>query len=259
MKADGEDVSVITAQVNDGQGRMVPTANNVITFEITGPGKIIGVGNGDPSSPEPDRYVESVSSLPLTNWRMKVVDSATNLAEVAFDFDDTRWQTAFDGRRSNTNQPAQTTVYRADFKGPQNAGGVSFALVLRSLSEPQSVYLNGQPIAGNVSPDSADLEINLAANAFRPGKNVIAIVAAAARERRGNRGEQDGSQGSPGLVRMTIPPAPWKRSLFSGLAQVIVQSTGQPGEITLTAKSQGVADGVMKLPAQPAALRAALR
>jgi beta-galactosidase len=120
------------------------------------------------------------------------------------------------------------------------------------------VYLNGQPIAGNVSHEAADLEINLAADALRPGKNVIAIVAATTRERRGNRGDQDDRQGSPGLVRMTIPSAPWKRSLFNGLAQVIVQSTGQPGEITLTAKSQGVADGVMKLPAQPAASRAAL-
>jgi beta-galactosidase len=189
---------------------------------------------------------------------MKVVDSATNLAEVTFDLDDTSWPTAFDGRRADTNQPAQTTVYRAEFNGPQNARGASFALALRSLGVPQSVYLNGQPIAKDVLRDSADQEINLSADAVRPGKNVIAIVAAA-QERRGNRSEQDGRQGSPGLVRMTIPPTPWKRSLFSGLAQVIVQSTSQPGEITLVAKSPGVADGVLKLQAQPSASRAELR
>jgi beta-galactosidase len=260
LKADGEDVSVTTVQVNDAQNRMVPTANNVITFDITGPGKIIGVGNGDPSAHEPDQYVESVSSLPLTRWRMKAVDSATNLAEVAFDFDDTSWQTAFDGRRGehhdDTNQPTRTTVYRADFNGPQDTGGTSLKLVLRNLGEQQSVYLNGQRIAEDVSRESADREIDLAADTFRPGKNMIAIVVAGVQ---GNRGGQDGSQGSPGLVRMTIPPAPWKRSLFNGLAQVIVQSTGQPGEITLTAKSQGVADGLMKLQEQPAASRAELR
>ena len=260
MKADGEDVSVVTVQANDTQGRMVPTANNLVTFEISGPGKIIGVGNGDPSSQEPDQYVESVSSLPLTHWRMKAVDSATNLAEVALDFDDADWPTAFDERsgkrRGDTNEPAHTTVYRAEFQAPQETAGASFTLVLRSLGESQSVYLNGRPIAENVSRDSADLEIKLPADALRPGKNVVAIAAESLRE---NRGRQDGGHGSPGLVRVTIPPAPWKRSLFSGLAQVIVQSTGQHGEITLTAKSPGVADGVMKLPAQPAVARAALR
>ena len=64
MKADGEDVSVITVQVNDVQQRKVPNANNEITFKISGPGKIIGVGNGDPSSHELDKFVESVRSAP---------------------------------------------------------------------------------------------------------------------------------------------------------------------------------------------------
>ena len=54
LQANSEDVSVITVQVADAQGWMVPTADSNITFELTGPGKIIGVGNGDPSSHEPD-------------------------------------------------------------------------------------------------------------------------------------------------------------------------------------------------------------
>jgi beta-galactosidase len=265
IKADGEDVSVITAQVNDAQGRMVPTAGNAITFEIAGPGKIIGVGNGDPSSHEPDHFVESVTSLPLTGWRSKAVDSMTNGSDVAFDIDDTNWQTAFggrgagSGRRGNTNQPTQTTVYRGSFDLPQNAKGATLTLALRSLGEQQSVYLNGQPVAENVSRENASREINLAADALRPGKNVIAIVATPPQGGRGNRGGARGNQGNPGLVRITTVPDNWKRSLFSGLAQVIVQSTGQPGEITLIAKSQGVADGVLKLQAEPAALRAAIR
>jgi beta-galactosidase len=52
-----------------------------------------------------------------------------------------------------------------------------------------------------------------------------------------------------------MPAGNWKRSLFSGLAQVIVRSTGQPGEITLTAKSPGLTDGVLKLQAEQAAWR----
>jgi beta-galactosidase len=106
IRADGEDLAVVTVQINDRHGRMVPTAVNGITFEIAGPARIIGVGNGDPSSHEPDQSR--------------------------------------------------------------------------------------------------------------------------------------------------------KRSLFSGLAQVLVQSTGKPGEITLIAKAEGVADGILKIPAQPGVRRASL-
>ena len=54
IAADGEDVSLIAVEVQDGQGRVVPTAGNEITFRITGNGRLIGVGNGDPSSHESD-------------------------------------------------------------------------------------------------------------------------------------------------------------------------------------------------------------
>jgi len=52
--ADGADVAVVVAAVVDAEGRTVPTASNAITFEVTGPGKLLGVGNGDPSSHESD-------------------------------------------------------------------------------------------------------------------------------------------------------------------------------------------------------------
>jgi len=55
LAADGTDVAVFTVQVADAKRRMVPTADSAISFTITGPGKIIGVGNGDPSSHEPDK------------------------------------------------------------------------------------------------------------------------------------------------------------------------------------------------------------
>jgi beta-galactosidase len=96
---------------------------------------------------------------------------------------------------------------------------------------------------------------------LRTGKNVIAIVAMPAQDGRGNRGGGGGGRGnagSPGQVLVTTSPGDWKRSLFSGLAQIIVQSTGQPGEITLTAKARGVTDGVLKIQAQPAVLRPAV-
>jgi beta-galactosidase len=55
IAADGEDLSVVVAQIVDSQGRVVPTAADDVTFTVSGPGRVIGVGNGDPSSHEPDR------------------------------------------------------------------------------------------------------------------------------------------------------------------------------------------------------------
>ena len=55
IDANGEDVSVIRVEVLDKQGRHVPTADNQISFKISGDGKFLGAGNGDPNCLEPDR------------------------------------------------------------------------------------------------------------------------------------------------------------------------------------------------------------
>ena len=55
INADGEDVSLVKVSILDAQGRMVPTAGNEVQFSLDGPGEIIGVGNGDPSSHEADK------------------------------------------------------------------------------------------------------------------------------------------------------------------------------------------------------------
>jgi beta-galactosidase len=45
---------MVAAEVVDAQGRAVPTADQEIVFAVTS-GRLIGVGNGDPSSHEPDK------------------------------------------------------------------------------------------------------------------------------------------------------------------------------------------------------------
>lgn len=48
ISADQRDVSQITVQILDDQGRIVPTADNQVSFEIQGPGKLIATDNGNP-------------------------------------------------------------------------------------------------------------------------------------------------------------------------------------------------------------------
>jgi beta-galactosidase len=54
LSADGEDVAMFAVEVRDAQGRAVPTADNQVSFRISGEGKVIGAGNGDPTNHEPD-------------------------------------------------------------------------------------------------------------------------------------------------------------------------------------------------------------
>ena len=49
LKADGLDVAVVTVEVHDAKGRVVPDACPVLKLRLQGEGHILGVGNGNPS------------------------------------------------------------------------------------------------------------------------------------------------------------------------------------------------------------------
>jgi len=55
VSADGEDVAMFAVEVRDAQGRVAPNADNQVTFRVSGQGKLIGTGNGDPTNHESDK------------------------------------------------------------------------------------------------------------------------------------------------------------------------------------------------------------
>jgi beta-galactosidase len=55
IAGDGRDAMPVTVEALDADGRPVPTANLPVEFELTGPGAIIGLGNGDPNNHEPEK------------------------------------------------------------------------------------------------------------------------------------------------------------------------------------------------------------
>jgi beta-galactosidase len=55
IRADGRDALPVAVEIIDAQGRVVPVADNEVSFSIEGAGSILGVGNGNPSSHEPDK------------------------------------------------------------------------------------------------------------------------------------------------------------------------------------------------------------
>lgn len=84
--ADGKDATVLNITVLDREGREVPDADNLIRFSIEGDGKIIGVGNGDPSSHEPDKCADGAWQRTLFNGKCQVIiQSGTKPGMVKFD------------------------------------------------------------------------------------------------------------------------------------------------------------------------------
>ncbi len=76
LLADGKDAAVINISVVDRNGREVPDAGNLIRFRLSGAGKIIGVGNGDPSSHEPDKCNDTAWQRSLFSGKCQVIVQA---------------------------------------------------------------------------------------------------------------------------------------------------------------------------------------
>ena len=55
LLADGTSTALLTARVVDANGILVSSAAHQLSFELSGPGRLVGLGNGDPNSHEPDK------------------------------------------------------------------------------------------------------------------------------------------------------------------------------------------------------------
>jgi len=76
LTADGKDATVINVSFTDDQGREMPIADNRVRFYLTGDAKIIGVGNGDPSSHEPDKCTNGTWQRSAFNGKCQVIIQA---------------------------------------------------------------------------------------------------------------------------------------------------------------------------------------
>jgi beta-galactosidase len=79
ISADGEDVAMFAVAVHDAQGRVVPITENEVTFKISGAGKLIGTGNGDPTNQESDK---GTSRKAFCGLCMAVVQSTKTAGEI---------------------------------------------------------------------------------------------------------------------------------------------------------------------------------
>jgi beta-galactosidase len=235
----GDDVSVITVEVNDSNNLFVPTANNEIAFSISGPGKIIGVGNGDPSSHENEKFIESIQTAKISNLKELPVGNLQNRLETAKEYDDSGWRPAFSVKHDDWRTYIDTLiVVRGSFELPEFTDQSTINLFTKSIVENQSVYINGQLIKSNIKRNAADQSFQLEHGLLKPGKNQFAITG----QRFRKQNEWDEPNTDAGLVQVINPAQPWKRKVFNGLAQVIVQSKNETGIIKLKASSPQLKD-----------------
>ena len=257
MNADGEDVSVITVQVNDKNGLFVPTADNLISFTLDGPGKIIGVGNGDPTSHEADRFSNIVKTAIIENLKELAVNNLIDRPEIVAGFNDSTWKLALRSQRSDDWRVYIDTllVIRGTFEITDLTNETEINLFTKSIVENQSIYVNGHLLASNIKRDAPNQSYRLDHSIIKSGKNEYVVTGQRFRKRH----QWDEPNRDPGLVQVIYPAKQWKRKAFNGLAQIIVQADTKAGEISLTASSQGLKQGIMKIKTRTAPLRAAVK
>ena len=244
IKADKEDIAILTVDVLDKKNMHVPTAGNEITFNIEGPAHIIGVGNGDPTSLEKDKFLPGINVINIENLKEKYIQQITGNIETAANYNDKDWQPAFKEERTRQfGDRVKAIVYRGSFTMPELKGNETIHFFYKSIGKQQSLYINGKEIDSNLNEAFHGNEFLLKASELRTGRNVIAITATPLLKNH----SWDFINMDPGLIQIITPADAWKRKLFNGLAQVIVQATSEEGNIIITATSNNVKASAIKI------------
>jgi beta-galactosidase len=214
LRADGRDVAVVNVSALDREGRTVPVADARVEFSVAD-GRILGVGNGDPSSHEPDRVV-SVRSFPFSDFHEEKSPK---------------------GARISASLTSQGLPKEAKLR-----------LLLRHFGARSEVSLNGRVLGTfEMKPDAPLPSVDLPRDLLRDGKNLLSVSAAPYE----NDGARERAERGPAAVLRVETSPVWSRRLFNGFAQVIVQSTDVPGWIRLVAKAPGLTPAELGVIAAP--------
>jgi beta-galactosidase len=116
-------------------------------------------------------------------------------------------------------------------------------LYSKSITEDQSIYINGHLIASDIKRDDPNQSFRLNHDIIFAGRNRYAVTGK--RFRKNN--QWDVPNIDPGQVQIIYPAKQWKRKVFNGLAQVLIQASKQPGEISFTSESRGIKSSVITI------------
>ncbi|MCA1920473.1 MAG: DUF4982 domain-containing protein, partial [Flavobacterium piscis] len=229
-------VSVITVEVLDKKGLHIPTANDEITFAIKG-GKILGVGNGDPTSLEKDQSIDDITLVPITNFEERKQAYVDNANQSALD-ESNAWKEAFKDR--DYKNQASAYIYRGKFELKNNLQSNSVDFFYKKIGVNESVFVNGNLVTAKTD-DSQKYHLNK--SVLKEGSNIITIRASPLQKVK----DWDVMNTDPGIIRVITPSEPWKRKLFNGYAQIIVQKNESGSEVVLSASAKGLKPAVLNI------------
>ncbi|OCB73337.1 beta-galactosidase [Flavobacterium piscis] len=229
-------VSVITVEVLDKKGLHIPTANDEITFDIKG-GKILGVGNGDPTSLEKDQFIDDITLVPITNFEERKQAYVDNANQSALD-ESNAWKEAFKDR--DYKNQASAYIYRGKFELKNNLQSNSVDFFYKKIGVNESVFVNGNLVTANTDDPQ---KYHLNKSVLKEGSNIITIRASPLQKVK----DWDVMNTDPGIIRVITPSEPWKRKLFNGYAQIIVQKNESGSEVVLSASAKGLKPTVLNI------------
>ncbi|MEP7092658.1 MAG: beta-galactosidase, partial [Flavobacterium sp.] len=128
---------------------------------------------------------------------------------------------------------APSYIYRGQFdlKNITNTNIINF--YYKKIGTDVVIFINGNKLAASAE-DPQKYILNTAI--LKEGKNTIQIVATPLQRIR----DWDVMNTDPGIIQVITPSEPWKRKLFNGYAQVIVQKDGSGNDVVLSASAKGL-------------------
>ncbi len=209
----------------DAQGRFVPTADDNVVVHVTG-GRVIGVGNGNPSSHEPDQFIPTVATAAVEAWQGRIAPAGTvepGARDALAPFAKLgHWQAPKPKDGEKYDLGATVTLAAADLQR-------DLRLFLPTFGARTSVWLNGKLLARDVDTTNVGPDIPLAATDVVPGANDVRMVVTPIYDHRNRIPELT----RLGAVRIVTPAPTPQRQLFNGLAQVIIRPDADPKAVTL--------------------------
>lgn len=228
-------VSVVTVETTDKNGLHVPIANDEIMFSIKG-GKILGVGNGDPTSLESDQFIDDIALVAISNF-MEQKETTATLPQQLRNYSENEWTEAFKDRDYKKQAPSY--IYKGEFDLGNNSVSNAVNFFYKKIGTETVVFINGN----KVEPSKEDSQkYTLNASILKDGKNTIHIAATPLQKIK----DWDVMNTDPGIIQVIKPAESWKRKLFNGYVQIIIQKDENAKEVVLSASSKGLRAAIFK-------------
>lgn len=222
-------VSVVTVETTDKNGLHVPTSNDEITFSIKG-GKILGVGNGDPTSLESDQFIDDISLVAINNFNEQRGTNAT-LPQQLSNYSENEWTEAFKDRDYKKQAPSY--IYKGEFELKSDSASNLVSFFYKKIGVETVVFINGNKVKASAEdPQKFILNTSI----LKQGKNTIHIAATPLQKVK----DWDVMNTDPGIIQIITLADSWKRKLFNGYAQIIIQKDETAKEVVLSAFAKGL-------------------